>query len=116
MRVIKLLQSLNIAWTSTRYLYLPQRVYVTTDFVFIRWLGRHGVYDSKDYERVDKTDELREWLADIYARHAEDGFTHVYGFFNDEYAGFAPGTCQKFKRLVGLPAPPLDPPQQQPLL
>jgi uncharacterized protein YecE (DUF72 family) len=100
---------------------MPQRVYVTTDFLFIRWIGRHGVYDSKDRERVDKTTSLQGWLVDIEQRQSEsfsgsEAFDTVYGFFNDEYAGFAPATCQKFKRLAGLPTRPLTPPQQARLL
>ena len=113
----ELLQAYNVGWASTEYLYMPQRVYVTTDFIYVRWLGRHGTYDSKDHERVDKTPRLRQWLDDIRQRQEEQsGIRAVYGFFNDEYAGFAPATCQKFKALVGLPTRPLAPPQQGRLL
>ena len=111
----EMLQERGVCWASTEYVHMPQRVYVTTDFLFIRWIGRHGVYDTKDRERVDKTTSLQEWLADIKERQSE-GFQTVYGFFNDEYAGFAPATCQKFKRLAGLPTESLTPPQQGRLL
>ena len=113
----EMLQERGVCWASTEYVHMPQRVYVTTDFLFIRWIGRHGVYDTKDRERVDKTTSLVEWLADIEQRQSEsEAFHTVYGFFNDEYAGFAPATCQKFKRLAGLPTQPLTPPQQGRLL
>ncbi len=111
----ELLQARRICWVSAEYVHMPHRVYVTTDFVFIRWIGRHGTFESKDHERVDKTTSLLDWLQDLEQRRA-DGFDTVYGFFNDEYAGFAPATCQKFKRLAGLPAEPLQPPQQGRLL
>lgn len=111
----EMLQARDVCWASAEYIHMPQRVYVTTDFLFIRWIGRHDTYDSKDHERVDKTTSLRGWLEDIAERQTE-GFHAVYGFFNDEYAGFAPATCQKFKTLVGLPTRPLTPPQQQRLL
>ena len=111
-----LLQKHGVAWTSTEYLYLPQRVYVTTDFLYIRWIGRHGVYDTHDREREDKTPHLREWLGDIRSRQEEEGFGAVFGFFNNDYAGFAPATCQKLKRILGLPTKPLTPPQQARLL
>lgn len=111
----EMLQARNMCWASAEYVHMPQRVYVTTDFLFIRWIGRHDTFDTKDHERVDKTTSLRQWLEDIEQRR-EDGFHTVYGFFNDEYAGFAPATCQKFKRLAGLPVKPLTPPQQARLL
>lgn len=112
----ELLQARGICWVSAEYIHMPQRVYVTTDFLFIRWIGRHDTYDTKDFERVDKTTDLAEWLDDIKQRQAEDGFHTVYGFFNDEYTGFAPAACMNFKNLVGLPTKPLAPPQQGRLL
>ena len=111
----EMLQARDMCWVSTEYVHMPQRVYVTTDFLFIRWIGRHGRFETKDRERLDKTSSLQDWLADIEQRRS-DGFDTVYGFFNDEYAGFAPATCQKFKRLAGLPTRPLTPPQQARLL
>ena len=111
----EMLQQRDMCWASAEYIHMPRRVYVTTDFLFIRWIGRHGTFDTKDHERVDKTTSLQEWLEDIRRRQPE-GFDTVYGFFNDEYAGFAPATCQKFKRLAGLPTKPLTPPQQSRLL
>jgi uncharacterized protein YecE (DUF72 family) len=111
-----LLQQHHIGWVSTAYLYMPKRVYVTTDFIYLRWLGRHGTYDTKDHERVDKTPELEQWLADIQKRQQEESVGTIYGFFNDEYAGHAPATTQKMMRLVGLPTKPLTPPQQTRLL
>lgn len=111
----EMLQARNICWASAEYIHMPQRVYVTTDFIFIRWIGRHDTYETKDHERVDRTTSLRAWLEDIAGRQPE-GFHTVYGFFNDEYSGFAPATCQKFKRLAGLPTRPLTPPRQKRLL
>lgn len=108
----EMLQARDICWASAEYIHMPQRVYVTTDILFIRWIGRHDSYDTKDHERVDKTSSLRDWLEDIAGRQNE-GFHTIYGFFNDEYAGFAPATCQKFKQLAGLPTRRLTPPQQQ---
>ncbi|MDT8305100.1 MAG: DUF72 domain-containing protein [Anaerolineae bacterium] len=112
----ELLQAHKMCWVSTDYLYMPRRVYVTTDFVYIRWLGRHGTYETKDHERVDRTERLREWYEDVDNRHERDGFHTVYGFFNDEYAGYAPATAQKMKAIAGLPDDPLAPPQQGKLL
>jgi uncharacterized protein YecE (DUF72 family) len=107
-----LLSTHNVAWVSADYLYMPQRVYVTSDFLYIRWIGRHGTYETKDFERVDKSDRLREWLEDIEERRRRDPFHSVFGFFNDEYAGFAPATTQKLKGLLRMPTRALTPLQQ----
>ena len=110
----QLLQNHGICWASTDYKYLPQRVYVTTDFVYIRWIGRHGQYETKDYERVDRTERLQDWAADLEAR--SDEFGTVYGFFNNDYAGHAPATLNRFKQIIGQPTRDLKPPQQGRLL
>lgn len=112
----ELLQAHQVCWVSADYLYMPRRVYVTTDFVYIRWLGRHGAYQVKDHERVDRTERLREWYEDVDSRHEKEGFHTVYGFVNDDYAGHAPATAQKMMAIVGLPTDPLAPPQQGKLL
>lgn len=106
----EILQRYHICWASTEYIYLPQRVYVTTDFIYVRWIGRHGRYDLKDHERVDLTPRLQEWYEDIQNRSAE--FDTVYGFFNNDYAGHSPATCNRFKEIVGLPTKSLKPPTQ----
>lgn len=111
----QLLQDYEVAWVSTEYIHMPQRVYVTADFIYVRWLGRHGTYEAIDHERVDKTSRLRRWLHDIEQRQ-EEGVHTVYGFFNNQYTGFAPAACQRLKRLLGLPTNPLAPPQQRRLL
>jgi uncharacterized protein YecE (DUF72 family) len=36
----------------------------------------------------------------------------AYGFFNNDYAGFAPGTANRFKALMNLPRTEFQPPQQ----
>jgi uncharacterized protein YecE (DUF72 family) len=104
----EILQRYDICWASTEYIHLPQRVYVTTDFIYIRWIGRHGRYDLKDHERVDMTPRLLEWYEDIQERSVD--FNTVFGFFNNDYAGHSPATCNRFMEIVGLPTKPLEPP------
>jgi uncharacterized protein YecE (DUF72 family) len=106
----ELLQRYSVAWASAEYIHMPRRIYVTTDLVYMRWIGRHGRYQSHSHERVDMSERLEEWRDQIEARSA--GVSAVYGFFNNDYAGFAPGTCNRFKELAGLPTNPLQPPQQ----
>jgi uncharacterized protein YecE (DUF72 family) len=110
----QLLQNQDVAWASTDYIHLPQRVFVTTDFVYIRWIGEHGRYGTKDHERVDMTPRLEEWWADIQNRR--QGVQAVYGFFNNDYAGHSPATCNRFKAIAGLPVVDSRPPQQGRLL
>jgi len=106
----QLLQNQRVGWVSTDYIHLQRRVYVTTDFIYIRWIGRHGQYDLKDHERVDLTPRLKEWWTDIQAQL--EGVQDIYGYFNNDYSGHSPATCNRFKRIACLPTRQLKPPQQ----
>ncbi len=106
----ELLRSHGVCWAATEYPYTPRQVNRTANFLYIRWVGQHGSYDHHNYERVDKTPELKQWLAILQA--SMESVEAIYGFFNNDYAGFAAGTCNKFKELAGLPFIPFTPAEQ----
>jgi uncharacterized protein YecE (DUF72 family) len=105
-----LLRAHGVCRAATEFPRLPKQVQQTASFLYVRWIGRHGSYDHHNHERVDKTPELKEWWSLIQANL--DPVDSVYGFFNNDYAGFAAGTCNKFKELAGFPAVPFTPPEQ----
>jgi uncharacterized protein YecE (DUF72 family) len=113
-KVSEIFRRYGVAWAATEYPGLPRRIYLTADFLYIRWIGQHGAYDSHTYERIDRSPELKQWW-ELIRQHL-DRLEAVYGFFNNDYAGFAPATCQKFKAIAGLPVVSFDLPQQGRLL
>ncbi len=67
---------------------------VTADFAYVRWLGDRRGIESKteSWERiiVDREKEMERWvpaLAELLERNIE-----VFGYFNNHYAGHAPGS------------------------
>ncbi len=101
----------GVAWCATEYAPVPREFHRTTDFTYVRWIGDHGRFPYRhDHEIIDQTENLQWWLDQLLAHKSE--LTEVYGFFNNEYANFSPGSCNKFKELAGLPVTPLQPPQQ----
>jgi uncharacterized protein YecE (DUF72 family) len=106
----ELLASAGVCWATTEYPKLPRQIHRTANYLYIRWIGQHGSYRHHDHERVDKTPDLQEWLKIIKDQSGD--VQEIYGFFNNDYAGFAAGTCNKFKAVAGLPVRPLLPPQQ----
>ncbi len=84
---------------------------VTADFSYIRFLGDHAAMDhrvararelgtkSRDWDElvIDRTEDMRGWVAPIreLLRRAPD----VFLYFNNHYAGFAPGSLELFLRL-----------------
>lgn len=96
-----LLSGHGVCWVTADYIHLSKRIHRTTDFLFFRWLGKHGRFKSKNREQIDTTPALRDWWAEI--RAVEDAIKAVYGFFNNDFAGYAPATCNRFKNIIGLP-------------
>jgi len=71
---------------------------VTADYTYIRWLGdRKGIEEkTKHWDRliVDRRQEMRTWIPAI--RQLLKRGLRVFGFFNNHYAGFAPGSIRLF--------------------
>ncbi len=106
----ELLQRYNICWAAADYIYMPKTIIRTADFLYLRFLGRHGQYKTKDKEMVDKTDELQKWYEKIQPHFPQ--VNTIFSFFNDDYAGFSPASANRFKRVVGMDAEDIQPPQQ----
>lgn len=108
--VAALLRQHEVAWAATDYPGVPPRIYLTSDFLYIRWIGEHGAYERHTHERADLTDRLVSWSEALAAKGEQVGM--LYGFFNNDYAGFAPATCNRFKKILGLTVSDFRPPQQ----
>lgn len=112
-----LLRSRNIALALIDHCRMPRPARwfdlcdpVTADYGYIRFLGDHHAMDEHvahkretgektgDWNElvVDRTAEMREWvpLLDRLTGRVGD----VYAYFNNHYAGFAPGSIELFLR------------------
>lgn len=96
----QLLKDYNVCWASTMYPGLPQQIYPTADFLYIRWIGRHGTYSRFDQVRNSRRENLSKWKSWILDRL--DGCNGFFGYFNNDYSGFSPETTNLFKSMVGL--------------
>ncbi len=71
---------------------------VTTDFAYIRWLGdRKGIEErTKHWDRilVSREREMETWIPAI--EELLKRRIRVYGYFNNHYAGYAPGSIALF--------------------
>ncbi len=107
-----LLRAHGGCWAAADYIYLPKEIRRTADFLYLRFLGRHGQFAVKSHEQADKTEELRAWRDKVNAQVAEaPGLRAVYAFFNDDYSGHAPGTANRLRALLGMEVQE-GPPQQ----
>jgi uncharacterized protein YecE (DUF72 family) len=89
---------------------MPRQITPTADFLYLRFIGPHGRFPNKDRIQFDRTDDLEQWWRALQP-HLGDAKT-VYAFFNDDYEGFSPETCNRFKRIIGLEPGEIRPMQQ----
>jgi uncharacterized protein YecE (DUF72 family) len=106
-RTLDLLRQHNVAIVSAEYLSRPGRIHVTSDFLYVRWIGEHERFEELNHEQRDMSDSLTWWAAQV--RSVALQVRTTWGFFNNDFSGYAVATCNRFKRLVGLR--PTEPPE-----
>ncbi len=103
-----MLRRYGVAWAATEYPGVPAEIFPTANFIYVRWIGKHGSFEHHDHERIDRTDNLNAWLETLHKQPVGA----VYGFLNNDYAGFGAGTANRLKTLAGLPVTPFGRPSQ----
>lgn len=105
-----LLQTNNLCLVAVDYIHMPRKIVRTTDFLYLRFLGPRGRFPNKDREMVDRTGDLSWWWQTLQPHLTQ--VNSVYAFFNDDYSGFSPLTCNRFKDVIGLKPDETRPMQQ----
>lgn len=101
-RTLDLLRANGCCLVMAEYLNRPRRVLVTSDFLYVRWIGEHGRYaDHHTHERETLDENLAWWKAAL--EPVAPTVRSVLGFFNNDYTGYAIATCNRFKALIGQP-------------
>ena len=77
---------------------------VTTDFSFLRLVGRHERFTVYDREQADVRPRLKWW----FDRLAKTDVGEHWVMANNDYAGYAIGTARRARTLAGAP-PTLTP-------
>jgi uncharacterized protein YecE (DUF72 family) len=104
-RLLDLLRKKNVAlalidhaWMTPIQQLIKKLDVVTAGFVYIRWLGdRKGIEaKTQHWDRViiDRAGEMQTWIPVI--RQLLERRLQIMGYFNNHYAGFAPGSIERF--------------------
>jgi len=88
-----------VAWTAWRD--LPRVSEVTTDFLYLRWLGDRREILRYDRVVMDRDAEFGAWEADL--RRVLPEVREVFGYFNNHWAGHSPASANAMKQRLGLP-------------
>ena len=99
-RIFEELRRRDVAmvWNETQYLdTMPE---VTTDFLYLRFIGDRSL-DRLGTVQIDRTKEMERWVERL--RRVEGDVRRAYVLFNNHFAGFGPACADAFRRLLGLP-------------
>lgn len=104
------LREAGVAWTLADPDRFPPQIYATAPFTYIRWLGnRHEPLEPLDSLKKDREDEEARWAQVITSLPVNE----VWGYFNNHWAGYSPGSVDAFKQRLGLPVKHGDETSQQ---
>lgn len=91
-------RSTALAWTEWRT--LPRVSEVTTDFLYLRWLGDRREIEKYDRVQIDRGASFEAWERDL--AQALPRVREVFGYFNNHWAGHSPASANEMKRRLGL--------------
>ena len=100
--IYELLRARRAAFAWTAWRDLPHPDAVTTDFLYLRWMGHREAIERFDRPQIDRTAELDAWEQDL--RRALPEVKEVFGYFNNHWAGHSPASAAEMKRRLGLQA------------
>ncbi|MBC8109004.1 MAG: DUF72 domain-containing protein [Anaerolineae bacterium] len=101
-----LLREHNVALANAEYVGVPRLITPTADFLYIRWIGEHDRFAELDHEQIDVTHRMLWWKDQIELNAPK--VRSVYGFFNNDYAGYSIATCNRMKKMLGLRVIPTE--------
>ena len=121
-RLLDLLRQKNVAlalidhpWMTPIQQLINKLDVVTANFAYIRWLGDRKGIEAKtqhwDHVIIDREVEMRTWIPVV--RQLLERRIQIMGYFNNHYAGFAPGSVKRFyqeRARTQVNAPPVNPP------
>lgn len=112
-----LLREHRVAWVALEHDDCPPmaRVIPTTDFLYVRLVGKHNRFSTESHELFDPTDELKTWFDRIRSAGKSPDTTpkEIYVLFNNDFAGHAPATLRRFADLAGVSLPRPEPMKRQ---
>ncbi len=76
---------------------------VTSDLLYLRFMGQFGEFPKFDHVQEDKTQILKELVSNLEEKAAPENVKQIYILMSNHFEGFAPSTANSFRRLLGLP-------------
>jgi uncharacterized protein YecE (DUF72 family) len=75
---------------------------VTSDLLYLRFMGQFGEFPKFDHVQEDKTQLLKEWISNL-GKVSPERVKQIFVLMSNHFEGFAPSTANSLRRLLGLP-------------
>ncbi|MHB8352262.1 MAG: DUF72 domain-containing protein [Thermoplasmata archaeon] len=94
-------RGIALTWSVLTYVEVPPEV--TSDFVYLRFIGDHETVPAGTHGevRIDRSEEIGAWARRLQ-ESLHDRSLGGFVFFNNHYTGFAPESLNSFRREIGL--------------
>ncbi|MGB1250379.1 MAG: DUF72 domain-containing protein [Candidatus Promineifilaceae bacterium] len=73
----------------------------SADFLYLRFIGWHGAFNTKNMVKLNQRPRLERWQT-VLQPHLKQVKT-VYAYMNNDYSGYSIATANLLKQLLGLP-------------
>ncbi|HEV8596057.1 MAG TPA: DUF72 domain-containing protein [Thermoplasmata archaeon] len=90
-------RGIALCWSENDYVEVPP--VVTTDYVYLRFIGDRSLPKLTGEIQKDRTAEIRKWHAEV--KKVQDSVTAAYVFFNNHFAGFGPASVNLWREIDG---------------
>jgi uncharacterized protein YecE (DUF72 family) len=93
----------HICLVAADYVHEPLPIRLTSDFLYLRFVGEHHRFKQQDREQIDPTQRLNWWIQQIDMHRSQVG--SIWAMFNNDFAGYSVATARRIRELLKLPAP-----------
>jgi len=90
-------RGIALCWSESDYVEVPP--VVTTDFVYLRFIGDRSLPKLTGALQRDRSAEIQRWHAEVVK--VRDTVPEVYVFFNNHFAGFGPACVNLWREIDG---------------
>jgi uncharacterized protein YecE (DUF72 family) len=93
-------KNVSFAWSVSESTKGKVPIEVTTDYLYLRFMGQFGEFSKFDHIQKEKTDILKTWKENL--ENVPNTVRQAYVLMSNHFEGFAPVTANSFRTLIGL--------------
>ncbi len=110
-RLATLLREFGVCWVASEHPAVPAVLYPTSDFLYLRWIGKHGTFQRHHQVRINRRATMEQWNKMVMMNPST--VRDVFGFFSNDFAGCAAMSAMEMLEVIGQPSKRVNPSLQR---